>query len=186
MKKIMLLLFAVMSIATLSAANPIKLVKGDNSIFTKDVKVKVVIDDHKTIIDKKNKPADVYYKSQGEGKYEAFVSDVDRAHASFVTYFNEKKKSNIKMRIGLHESGAAYTMKIKVKSMNVGGVAFGFSHKAGGVVLNGTLSIVSNKSGKTVCEYEFDGVKGAMGPKFEFRAISAYRYLADALLEANY
>ena len=186
MKKIMLLLFTVLSIATHSAENPIRLVKGDNAIFTKNVTAKVIIDDHKTIIEKKNKPADVYFKSQGAGKYDAFVSDVDRAHASFVTYFNEKKKSSIKMRVGLHESGAAYTMKIKVKSMNVGAVAFGFSHKTGGVVLNGTLSVINNKSGKTVCEYEFEGVKGTMAPKFEIRAISAYRYLADALLEANY
>ena len=56
----------------------------------------IVIDDHKTIIDGRNKPADVYYGEKGE--YEKFVADLERGHQSFITYFNEKK-GKIKMKI---------------------------------------------------------------------------------------
>ena len=47
-----------------------KLVKGgDESIFTQDVIVNVVIDDYTTLIDRRNQTADVYYGNQGQKVY---------------------------------------------------------------------------------------------------------------------
>ena len=70
-----------------------KLVKGgDESIFTQDVIVNVMIDDYTTLIDGRNQTADVYYGNQGQKVYEDFVADLNRGHASFITYFNEKNR----------------------------------------------------------------------------------------------
>lgn len=56
--------------------------------------------------------------------------------------------------------------------------------KAGGALINGNMEFIDNATGKVVCEYEFARVKGLMGPMFQARVISVYRYLADALLNA--
>ena len=79
------------------------------------------------------------------------------------------------------------TLKVNVTSMNVGnagGMIWGMSRKAGGALINGTMQLVDNQSGETVCEFEFAKVKGLMAPVFKARAISVYRYLADGLLDA--
>jgi hypothetical protein len=48
------------------------------------------------------------------------------------------------------------------------------------------MKLVKNDTQETVCEYEFAGVKGMLSPKFQLRAISVYRYLADGLLKTMY
>lgn len=37
-------------------------------------------------------------------------------------------------------------------------------------------------SDNVLCEISFNGIKGMLNPKFTGRAISVYRYLADALI----
>ena len=170
----------------LNAANPVKLKSGDKAVFQKEATAKVVIDDHKTVIDRRDQTADVYYGSQSAEEYEKFVNDLDRAHESFITYFNEKRKLKTKLTMTSANDNASYTLKIKVSSMNVGNagsVVWGMSPKAGGALINGTMLLINNQNGETVCDFEFSGVKGLMAPVFRARAISVYRYLADGLLK---
>jgi hypothetical protein len=169
------------------ASNPVSVKSGDKNALKANITVKVEIDDHNTIIDGRGESADVYYGNQSDSAYEGFIADVDRGHASFITYFNEKKKEGIASRLSSQDGD--YTLYVKVESMNVGnaaGVVWGMSRKAGGAVVNGTMKLVKNDTLETVCEYEFAGVKGMLSPKFQFRAISVYRYLADGLLKTMY
>lgn len=187
MKKIVFVLALLTGCGMLDAANPVTLTKGDVSVFSEDVLACVVIDDHKTIIDGKDQTADVYYGEKSSEEYEKFVSDVDRGHESFITYFNEKKKSKTKLTLGDSAEGAAYTLTVNVASMNVGnggGIAWGMSRKAGGALINGTMQLVDNSTGNVVCEFEFERVKGLLSPVFRARVVSVYRYLADGLLKA--
>ncbi len=174
-------------VAALHAANPVKLLKGDVSVFQQEAVANVVIDDHTTIIDGRGQTADVYYGEQSAAKYEEFVGDVDRGHESFITYFNEKRKLGTKLTMASADESAAYTLKVNVSSMNVGnagGAFWGMSRKAGGALINGTMQLVDNSTGEVVCEFEFEKVKGLMSPAFRARVISVYRYLADGLLKA--
>jgi hypothetical protein len=169
------------------ASNPVRVKSGDNNALKAGITVKVEIDDHKTIIDGRGESADIYYGNQGDSSYEGFIADVDRGHASFITYFNEKRKSSVASRLSSQDGD--YTLYVKVESMNVGnagGMVWGASKKAGGAVVNGTMKLVKNDTQEVLCEYEFDGVKGLMAPKFQNRIISAYRYLADGLLKTMY
>ncbi|MDO4165139.1 MAG: hypothetical protein Q4D56_12265 [Bacteroides sp.] len=187
MKKTILLFVLLVSVVALQAANPVKLTSGDKAVFTESVVTNVVIDDHKTMIDGRDQTADVYYGEKSAAEYEKFVDDVDRGHESFITYFNEKKKSKIKMTIADQYKQAAYTLKVNVTSMNVGnagGIIWGLSRKAGGALINGNMQLVSNETGEVVCEFQFEDVKGLMAPVFRARVISVYRYLADGLLKA--
>ena len=187
MKRILLLGLLALSCLSLNAAKKteFKLVKGgDESIFTQDVIVNVVIDDYTTLIDRRNQTADVYYGNQGQKVYEDFVADLNRGHASFITYFNEKKPMSVKLSMADSAVDAQYTCKVTVTLMNVGNSGLGMVKKAGGALINGNMKFIDNATGKVVCEYEFARVKGLMGPVFRARAISVYRYLADALLNA--
>lgn len=175
-----------MACVAMNAANPVKLKSGDKSLFGEEVTIHVVIDDHKTVIDRRDQTADVYYGAKGEDEYEKFMDDLDRAHKSFITFFNEKKEANVKATVTETADNAEYTMNVDVALMNVGnagGMVWGMSRKAGGALINGTIQVVDNASGETVCEFEFERVKGLMAPVFRARAISVYRYLADGLLK---
>ena len=186
MKKFVFVFILLVSAAISNAADFVVLKSGDKAIFTKEATAYVVIDDHKTMIDGKDKTADAYY---GEDEYKQFIDDVDRGHDSFITFFNEKKKNKIKLTMSSSNDNAEYTLKVNVSSMNVGnagGIAWGMSRKAGGALINGTMQLVDNASGETVCEFEFNNVKGLMAPVFKARVISVYRYLADELLKAVY
>ena len=187
MKRIVNVLALLLCVITLHAADPVKLVKGDKSVFQQEVVANVVIDDHTTLIDGKGKPADVYYGERSAAEYEKFVADVDRGHKSFITYFNEKRQRKTLLTMVEGDENAAYTLNIKVTSMNVGtagGMVWGMSRKAGGALINGTMQLVDNQTGEVACEFEFAKVKGLLAPIFKARVISVYRYLADGLLEA--
>lgn len=187
MKRLAFTLAFLLGIVMLHAADRVTLVKGDKDIFKTEATAVVVIDDHKTLIDGKDQTADVYYTAQSEEEYAKFIEDLDRAHLSFTTYFNEKKKKNIGMVMADSSDTAKYTLNIKVTTMNVGnagGMIWGMSRKAGGAQIEGTMQLVDNATGETVCEFTFKKVKGLMAPVFKARAISVYRYLADELLKA--
>lgn len=175
-------------VASSYAGSPVKLVKGDKEVFFTEAAVQVVIDDHKTLIDRRNQTADVYYGEKGADEYAKFVDDLNRAHKSFITYFNEKKREvRLTMADSLGTDTAAYTLRIKVSLMNVGnagGMIWGMSRKAGGAQIEGTMQLLDNADGAVLCEFEFSKVKGLMAPVFRARAISVYRYLADGLLKA--
>lgn len=187
MKKVFLVMALLMGVVALQAGNPVKLVKGDKGIFLTEATVRVVIDDHKTLIDRRDQTADVYYGAKGADEYAKFVDDVDRAHESFVTYFNEKKRKALLTMTSDSAAQADYTLNVKVTLMNVGnagGMIWGMSRKAGGAQIEGTMQLVDNATGETKCEFEFAEVKGLMAPVFRARVISVYRYLADGLLKA--
>lgn len=177
----------LMGVVALQAGNPVKLVKGDKGVFLTEATVRVVIDDHKTLIDRRDQTADVYYGAKGADEYAKFVDDVDRAHESFVTYFNEKKRKALLTMTSDSAAQADYTLNVKVTLMNVGnagGMIWGMSRKAGGAQIEGTMQLVDNATGDTKCVFEFAKVKGLMAPVFRARAISVYRYLADGLLKS--
>lgn len=181
MKRITLLIIGVISTLGLFAVNPITLVSGDIDRFKQESVANVVIDDHNPTLDRINKTAEVYYKEQSEEKYAAFTSDLERAHLSFRTYFNEKKPSEIKMRFADSHKNAEYTLHIAVSLMSIG--FFGVLPRNGGTAIYGTMELVDNATGETVCTLDFENVKGYMAPKFRDRAISSYRYLADWLIK---
>lgn len=187
MKKLLFTVALLFSFTPLFAARPVVvLTSGDKSVFNKEVTINVVIDDHNTIIDGRDQGAKEYYGSQGEQVYNEFVSDLDRAHESFVTYYNEKKGS-LRSTMAQNAQQAQYTLQVDIESMNVGnagGMAWGLTRRAGGALVNGKMRLIDNASQQVVCEFEFEKVKGLMAPVFRARVISAYRYLSDALIDA--
>ena len=78
MKRIVFALVLVLGVVSLNAANPVRLVKGDVSVFQQEVVANVIIDDHTTKIDRTNQTADVYYGNKSQAEYDKFVDDVDR------------------------------------------------------------------------------------------------------------
>ena len=187
MRKVIITLCLLLSGFALQAANPVKMVQGDPSVFRQEGVAYVIIDDHTTLIDGKDQPADVYYGNKSEEEYAKFKEDVDRGHESFITYFNEKRPSEIQMTLSGSDENANYVLKVYVTSMNVGnagGMFWGMSRKAGGALINGTMQLIDQATGAVLCEFEFEKVKGLLAPLFQARAISVYRYLADGLLEA--
>ena len=190
MRKLVLMFIAMTMALSLSAKkNIVQMVSGDKDVFYKEeAVVNVVIDDHKTLIDGKDKTADIYYGDKGADEYQKFIEDLDRAHESFITFFNEKKGGRIKLTMtGEPQFDAEYTLKINVVSMNVGnagGMVWGVNRKAGGALINGNMQLINNETDEVVCEFIFAGVKGLLSPVFKGRAISVYRYLADNLLKA--
>lgn len=185
-KTIVLLMLLEVAIAGM-AGNPVKLVKGEKDVFFTEATVRVVIDDHKVLIDRRDQTADEYYGAKGADEYAKFVDDLDRAHESFITYFNEKKRKALLTVSSDSAVQADYTLNVKVTLMNVGnagGMVWGMSRKAGGAQIEGTMQLVDNATGETKCVFEFAKVKGLMAPVFRARAISVYRYLADGLLKS--
>lgn len=184
MKKLFLSLILTFSALCAYSQNGLRLLSGDVSVFNEPITFNVTINDSNPIIDGKDQLAEDYYKNQSEKHYKDFITSLERAHESFITYYNEKK-GDIKSSIN-NFSDAQYTLHIDVTSMNVGnggGFAFGFTAKSGGAVLNGTMKLVDD-SDNVLCEISFNGIKGMLNPKFTGRAISVYRYLADALINA--
>ncbi len=185
--------FALLAISLISltacekfaqAQEIMKIKSGDASIFHEEISFNVVINDADPIIDGKYQNAKDYYTSKSETEYSNFLRDLDRAHESFVTYYNEKK-GVIKSSID-NTPESLYTLTIDVTTMNVGnggGFAYGLSKKSGGAVVYGTMIFTDNTSGNILCEFEFSGIKGLLSPKFNGRAISVYRYLADAFIK---
>jgi hypothetical protein len=158
---------------------------GSSSIFNEDITFNVIINDSNPVIDGKDQLAKDYYTAKSEQEYANFLQALDRGHESFITFYNENK-GKIKSAI-VHDEKAPYTLKVDVTSMNVGnggGFAFGMTAKAGGALINGTMVLVNNESGEVVCEMQFTKIKGMLGPKFTMRAISVYRYLADAIIKS--
>lgn len=183
MKKLILALLLAVGVSTAASANMI-VVGGNKAIFNEQITFNVVVNDSNALIDGKNQYAKDYYTAKSPQEYDAFVQGLNRAHESFITYYNEKRGS-LKSQI-VKDAACAYTLKINVTSINVGnggGVAFAIYRKCGGAVVNGTMALVDNASGEIVCQLVFNDIKGLLCPKFVGRAISVYRYLADALIQ---
>ncbi len=185
MKNLFAVLIAVLC-AVSAQAQTLTYTSGKSDIFKQEITFNVVFNDSNPIIDGKNQNAEEFYNARSVQEYINFVSDMEGAHPSFVTYYNEKRKGSIKSVIVIDDD-APYTLNVNVTTINVGnggGMVFAMNAKSGGAVIHGTMSLVDNSSGETVCEMQFSGVKGMLGPKFSLRAISVYRYLADALLKS--
>lgn len=185
MRKMIIMLVCALLSVNAFAQNPLMTVKsGSLDVFNESVNINVVIDDYDPIIDGRDKGAKEYYTEQGGSRYTDFCADLVRAHKSFVSYYNAEK-SGVKSTVGTSDD-APYTLQIHVSLMNVGSggaSVFGLSHKSGGALINGDMKLVKNESGEVMCEIEFQGIKGVRCPTFNGRAISVYRYLADALLD---
>ena len=59
MRKVILVMALLMGVVALQAGNPVKLVKGEKDVFFTEATVRVLIDDHKTLIDRRDQTADV-------------------------------------------------------------------------------------------------------------------------------
>ena len=184
MKRILGLIVGILICTSAYAQNPLMKVKsGSLDIFKAEVNIKVDIDDYNAIIAGPNQRAEEFYATKGGSAYTDFCSDLIRAHKSFISYYNAEK-GNIKSTVG-ESSDYPYTLQIYVTHMNVGNAGasvIGLSHKSGGALINGTMKLVDNATNEVQCEIEFNGIKGMRSPNFNGRAISVYRYLAEALL----
>lgn len=184
MKKFISLLVCILCCSYGFAKSPLMSIKsGSLDILKEEVSINVVIEDFDPIIDGKNQGAKDYYTAQGGTAYSDFCADLKRGHESFISYYNEKRR--VKSTL-VKSPDAPYTLQVKVELMNVGNAGaavMGFSYKAGGAVVNGKMLLVESATQKVVCEVEFNGIKGMRSPVFVGRAISVYRYLADALLK---
>lgn len=185
MRRMFVLLVSVLMSVCAFAQNPLMTVKsGSLDLFREPVNINVVIDDYDPIIDGRDKGAKEYYTEQGGSQYTDFCADLVRAHKSFISYYNAEK-CGVKSTVGTSDD-APYTLQIHVSLMNVGSGGasiFGLSLKSGGALINGDMKLVKNDSDEVMCEIEFQGIKGVRCPTFNGRAISVYRYLAEALLE---
>lgn len=154
---------------------------GDVSVLSEEVAFSVEINDFNPLIDGKNQSAEEYYTEKSEKHYEDFVTSLKNSHKGFAEYFNKKKGKAIKSSV---EAEGQYKLLVDIASMNVGnagGMVWGVSPKAGGILINGDMTLIDSE-GKTVCEMSFENVKGLMAPKFEDRAINVYRLLAKKLI----
>lgn len=169
-----------------NAGNPIKVISGDKTILKNAIAISVVFDDSNPIIDRTDgKTAKEFYDGNKHAEYSEFANDINRAHESFIAFYNEKKNKKTLSTVTL-DAGSPYTLKVKVDKMNIGnagGIVWGMSAKAGGATLDGTMELVDNSNGETVCSFEFKGVKGMLSPAFLGRVVSVYRYLADGLIK---
>lgn len=187
--KLWLLVVGMMAAVHLTAANPLKVKSGSLDVL-KDEAVAVVEFDHANpIVDGKELSAKDYYSAKSEEEYQKFVSEMNRGSESFITFFNENKgkKSPIRLSLSTEEQeNAKYRLLVKVNRINAGnggGMVWGMSRKAGGAVLHGEMTFVNVATGEPVCVIDFADVKGLLNPAFYARIISAYRYLADYLIE---
>ncbi len=150
---------------------------GDKSPFYEAVYANVVINDDTTWIDNVGQRADVYFMSRSAVEYEKFVTDLNRGHSSFVTFFNENRSQLTKMTFTNGYGKAEYTLEIKIDTMWTGGTG-------AGAFVTGYMLLTDNNTRENVAEFCFNKVRGRAAPIFQLRSISVYRYLADALLKA--
>lgn len=185
MKRVIVFFVCTICSLCIYAKNPFMTIKsGSLDIFNDSICVNVEINDYNPIIDGENQYAEDYYTAQGQNKYFAFCDDLKRAHESFISYYNIEK-GKLKSIVG-KSNEYPYTLQIDVTLMNVGNAGaslIGLSHKSGGALINGTMTLIDNSTKLILCEIEFQGIKGMRAPVFSGRAISVYRYLADAFLE---
>lgn len=185
MKRVFFLLVCALSCVCGFAKSPfMSLRSGSLDTFKKEVSINVVIDDFDPIIDGRFQGAKDYYTAQSQAAYSEFCADLARGHESFLSYYNIERGA-IKSTL-VKSNDAPYTLHVKVMLMNVGNAGasiIGLSHKAGGALINGKMELIDSATQKVVCEIEFNDIKGMRSPIFRGRAISVYRYLADALLK---
>lgn len=157
---------------------------GDVSFFSSDIAFNVSIEDSDPFIEGTGKHANEYYTSKSEEEYALFLDDLERAHESFITYYNENKGGLLSTIDNDIES--RYLLTVNVTDMYVGngaGVVFRISAKSGGAEISGTMKLTDTLTDEVICEFNFYKIKGMLSPKFRGRAISVYRYLADELIK---
>lgn len=183
MRKLILILVCVASCVCSFARNPVRVTGGSLDIFMEPVSVNVEINESEALIAGLSQSFIDYLVERSEGADERFYDDLNRAHDSFISYYNEKK-GDIASTVVMSEE-CAYTLYVYVTKVNVGNSApniDNINYKAGGVHISGNMLLVDNATKEVICEMSFKRVKGVRSPVFRASAISMYSYLADGLL----
>lgn len=183
MRKLILIFGCIASCVCSFARNPVRVDGGSLDIFTEPISINVEINESEALIAGLSQSFIDYLVERSEGADDRVDDDLNRAHDSFISYYNEKK-GDIASTVVMSEE-CAYTLYVYVTKVNVGNSSpnlDNINYKAGGAHISGNMLLVDNAAKKVICEMSFKRVKGVRSPVFSARAISMYRYLADGLL----
>lgn len=146
MKKL-LLTFIVFLCSIVMFAGPLKKTSGDDKCFSENVTAVLSMDLSKTTFDKKQS-----FKTWCGKDYDERVSVSKKG---FTESFNQNSKG---LKIVDSEDDAKYKIVIDVKNFQRKSASFGFGRYH--VKVYGTLTVIDNATGETVCAYDIDGVSG--------------------------
>lgn len=146
MKKL-LLTFLVLLCSAVMFAGPLKKTSGDEKCFSENATAVLSMDLSNTTFDKKQS-----FKTWCGKDYEERVSVSEKG---FTESFNQNSKG---LKIVDSESDAKYKIVIDVKNFQRKSASFGWGRFH--VKIYGTLTVVDNATGETVCAYSIDGVSG--------------------------
>ena len=126
-----------------------------------------------------------YQQRHGDDYVRDWPDAAEATRFSFMEFFNKKNKKG--MQFTPVTSEASYKMVIRVNYLNMGdsfsrfiaGGVTGFSGKAGGMLMKGSIDIIDMRTNSVVCTIDIDGVKGAGNPSLQIRLQSAFNYLAE-------
>lgn len=160
MKKICFLLLCMTTLISLSAKDAIVVKSGDATLLKQDVKALLECDFSNAKVG--DKPFDVYLKSNGEEYVKSWPDDQLKVALYFSTRFNKRNKN--KMQVTDDPSAAQYKIVITPTVIDMGDRGSSFnpfaSAKAGGAILSGTVNIIEIASNNSVCQLQFEEVKG--------------------------
>lgn len=146
MKKL-LLTFVVLLCSAAMFAGPLKKTSGDGKCFLENATAVLSMDLSNTTFDKKQR-----FQTWCGKDYEERVAVSEKG---FTTSFNQYSKG---LKIAEQGTDAKYKIVIDVKNFQRKSASFGFGRFH--MKIYGTLSVIDNATGETVCAYTIDGLSG--------------------------
>ena len=178
MKKVVFVfsLLCLSSIVCVFATNPVSVISGDVSIFTKASKTLLEIDYSSMKVG--NETLDEYSQRRGEDFDRDWQGTSSFAASYFVKYFNKQFKKG--MQLTENSSNVDYKMKIRVDSLHFG------AFNSAGAVMSGTIEMVDLKTDEVITILNVSDCKGiaVLGP-VRARLIRVYYELSDGIRALN-
>lgn len=193
MKKVFLFMsFMLLALATASAKNKEVILKsGDPTVLNQPGKTAIFTFDYKNTICE-GKPLQKYLKDRGEENVKDWPKECQDTEDN---YFMERWNDESKKSITLIKGGEAdYKVIVHIDKLDLGSTAVAmfvptFSRKTGACEVSGTVDIIDQKTGKTVCVLEISKLRGVATRAFEVASSETrrrgltYKKMAQLILE---
>ncbi len=181
MKKIILMMFAMMMSLNIMAADELLYVKSGDAKVLKEAAVSTFALDYSNVKIAGKSPEE-YAKTRSDDDFlENYHKDMVAGGKQFAKRFTSKSKT---FKFG--EAGAKYSTTFVVESMDMGNFAaawFSMKKGQGGVGLVGDIIVKDASTGETVLVLRVDNVKGLCDFSESSRVKSAFDELAKAVVK---
>ena len=193
MKKVfMIMSLMLMAVMTTSAkSKEVNLKSGDPKVLNQPGKTAIFTFDYKNTVCE-GKPLQKYLADRGEKNVKDWPKECQETEDSyFMERWNDESKKNIKL---VKEGTADYKIVVHIEELDLGSTAAAmfmpsFSRKTGACEVSGTIDVIDQKTGKTVCVFEINKLRGVATRSFEVASSETrrrgltYKKMAQLVLE---